>query len=129
MSQSGIAGGDVYPRRFCKRDTTDGQYLAAGAGDKTAGITFKDTRRSTYIDTSGKIAASGEPFSFYTPGERCMLDIAGTVTPGARIKSDSNGKGVATTTDKDTYGAIAEANGVSGQTIPVRVVEQQDVSQ
>lgn len=122
MSMGGIANGDIYPMRFVKEDTTDGLYLQAGAGDRIRGIAFKDTRRIQLLDTSGKLAAATEPFSFYTPGERCWLELSGTVTPGARIKSASDGTGVVTTTDKDQYGAIADANGVSGELIPVFVM-------
>lgn len=122
MSRSGKAGGDIYPMRFVKDDTTEGQYLQAGTGDRTRGISFKDTRRSQYVDSSGKLAISGEPFSFYhMPGERCYLELGGTVSLGQRLKSDTDGKGVAATSDKDQYGAIADAAGVSGDLIPVFV--------
>lgn len=122
MSRSGQAAGDIYPCRFVKDGSADGTYLQAGAGDRTRGISFKDTRRSQYVDTSGKLAASGEPFSFYhQPGERCWLELGGTVALGDRIKSDTDGKGVTAGTDKNQYGAIADAAGVSGELIPVFV--------
>lgn len=122
MPQSGIAGGDVYPMRFVKLSTTaDGKVLAAGAGDVTIGISQRGTRRSEYVDTSGKAAASGEPVQYFDETEECILEAGGTIAAGDKLKSDSNGKGVATTTDKDWMGAIALQAGASGDLLKVKV--------
>lgn len=121
MPQSFIANGDVFPSRFVKMDTVDGKVVQCGAGDSPYGISQKGTRRSPYIDTSAKAAIAGEPIEVYQLGERCLLELAGTVLPQAKLKSDANGKGLSTVTDKDAYGAIASFNGISGQKIEVLV--------
>lgn len=122
MPQSRIANGDIYPMRFVKLDTTaDGKVLQCGAGDKPIGISQKGTRRSPYVDTSGKAAAAGEPVMLYDETEEPAIQLGGTVTPDNRLKSDANGKGIATTSDGDVYGAISLAAGVLDQFIPVKV--------
>jgi hypothetical protein len=122
MLQSGIANGDIYPMRFVKLDsTTDGRLLQCGAGDRPIGISQKSTRRSEYIDTSGKAALAGEPVQYYDVNEICALQLGGTVARGDRLKSDANGKGITAATDGDAFGAIAEAAGVLDQFIPVQV--------
>jgi hypothetical protein len=119
MSRSAIAGGDVYPSRIVYDDSTAGQMIqATAATQRLRGVAFKDTRRSPYVDSSGKIAASGEPFSFYdTPGERCWIEIAGTVSKGDKITTNGSGQGITTTTDKNQCVAIADQAGVSGDVI------------
>jgi len=52
-----------------------------------------------------------------------LLMVNGTVTQGDSLKSDSTGMGVSTTTAGDWIGAIAMANGVAGQAIPVQTVD------
>lgn len=121
MPQSRIANGDIYPCRFVKLTTTDGRAVQCGAGDRGIGISQKDTRRSEYIDSSGKAAASGEPLMIYDLGEECALEIAGTVAQGDRLKADTDGKGVVASTDKDQYIAVALTQGVSGEIIIAKV--------
>lgn len=121
MPQSFKANGDIYPARFVKLTTTDGRVVQCGAGDRGIGVSQMSTRRSDYVDSSGKAAASGEPIQVYDLGEECLLEIAGTVAQGDRLKSDANGKGVVTTTDRDQYVAVALVSGVSGEQIKVKV--------
>jgi hypothetical protein len=129
MSMGAIAGGTVYPARFVKEDgVNDGVFLQCGSGDQPRGVSFRDTRRSPYVDSSGELALINEPFSLYTPGERCWLLVSATVVPGNKLKPDTNGEGVPVTTDGDYYGAIADANGVAGQLIPVFLVVAQQAS-
>lgn len=123
MPQSAIAAGDIYPTRFVKLDPSNtGKVLQCGAGDRPIGISQQGTRRSPYVDSSGKAAAAGEPIQYYDLTEECDLEIAGTVAPMDRIKSDANGKGVKTTTNTDQYGAVAIHEGTSGKRVRVKVV-------
>jgi hypothetical protein len=101
--------------------TLEPEILQAGAGDLVVGISGSATRRAEYIDSSGKHAIAGEPAKFHDDTEECWLEAGGTITVGDRLKSDANGKGVTTTTDKDKYGAIALQSGASGDYIRVKV--------
>jgi hypothetical protein len=125
--RSYLANGDIYPSRFVKIDTSvtlgsEPKVIQAGAGDRIVGISMLGTRRAEYIDASGKAAAAGEPLQCYDYPDECRLELGGTVTAGARIKSDANGKGVVTTTDKDQYGAYALESGVAGELIRVKIL-------
>lgn len=125
MPQSFIADGDIYPCRFVMPagTTKDGRIVqATAATDNLWGISQQHVRRSQYVDTSGKAAAQNEPIRMFEFGEECYLELAGTVSQGSRLTADTNGKGVATTTDKDRIGAQALAAGVSGEIIPVKVL-------
>lgn len=118
-----LASGSVIPSRFVKRDTTaDGKGLQCGAGDQVAGVSQKGSRRIPYggLD-DGNCAIAGEPFEYYAEGELAYLELGGTVAAGDRLKSDSVGRGITTTTDQDEYGAIANWAGVSGNLIEVLV--------
>jgi hypothetical protein len=121
MPQGFIANGDIPPMRFVKYDTVDGRVLQCGAGDRPIGVSQKSTRRAEYVAADGLAAKAGEPILVFDLGEECALELGGTVTPQARLKSDASGKGVATTTDKDQYGALALMNGVAGEIINVKV--------
>ncbi len=131
MSRSGIAGGDIYPCRFITEDTTDGQFVAATAStSKIVGISFQDGRRSQYVDSSGKLAASGEPFSFYTLAEWCNLEMtssAGT-TGGAYLMATVGGLGIPVGSDGSFYGAKARDGCLAGQFVPVQVIIGQQAS-
>lgn len=120
--QNGKASGDIYPMRFIRRSTTDGLIVQCGANERPDGISQKDMRRSSYIDSSGKAAATGEPIGYYQLGEIAALTLAGTVQNGYRLKSDADGKGVYADTDKDHAGGNAMSDGVSGEHIPVLVL-------
>ena len=121
MPQGRIASGDIYPSRFAKLSTTDGKATQCGSNERPFGISQLNTRRSEYIDTSGKAAAAGEPILIYDNNEECLLELGGTVTQNDVLKSDANGKGVVAGTDKDKAGARAMRGGVSGEIIPVKV--------
>jgi hypothetical protein len=101
--------------------TTRGVVTQAGAGARPVGISQRGTRRSEYVDTSGKAAAVNEPIMFFDEGEECWLEIAGTVAVNALLKSDADGKGLAATADADWAGAVALGGGASGDLIPVKV--------
>lgn len=120
--QSFVADGNIYPSRFVKLTaaSADGRVLACGAGERAYGISQKSTRRVPYVDSSGYAAQVGEPIKVYDrPGEKCALELGGTVARGDFLKSDANGKGVTASADQDDYGAIALDSGVAGELIAV----------
>jgi hypothetical protein len=122
MPASFFANGDIYPCRFVKLDPADGKVVQCLAGDLPFGISQEGTRRSPYVDPSGKAAAAGEPLAVYTLGERALLQVNGPVTPELRLKADANGMGIAVASPSvDAYGGIALFNGAAGKLIEVLV--------
>ena len=122
MPQSAIAGGDIYPMRFVKLSTTRGQVLECDAGERPIGISQRGTRRSEYVDTSGKAAAANEPITFFDESEECWLELgSGGANENDLLKADADGKGVAAGTDADWAGAICLGAGAAGDLVPVKV--------
>ena len=129
MSQTYKAGGSITPSSIVKM-SADNTVVLSGAGDRSIGISAPWTRRVPGESTSplsglddGYTAVSGENVTVYTDGDKeVVLQLGGTVTAGQRIKSDGSGFGVASTTDKDQFVAVAKAGGVSGELIPVDVM-------
>jgi hypothetical protein len=122
MPASYFANGDIYPARFVKLDPADGKVVQCLAGDLPIGISQEGTRRSPYVDPSGKAAAAGEQLAVYTLGERAILQVNATVTPQMRLKADANGMGIAVASPSvDAYGGIALFNGAAGKLIEVLV--------
>lgn len=127
--QSFIAGGDIYPARFVKLDsTTDGQVLQCGSGDIPIGVSQLGTRRNSYVDSSGKAAAAGEPVQVFDLNSECALEMVAACNPGQYLKPDTNGKGTPVTTDNDYYGAVAAEVGAAGKYSKVKVVYGQQAS-
>ena len=122
MPASYFANGDIYPSRFVKLDPADGKVVQCLAGDLPFGISQEGTRRSPYVDPSGKAAAAGEPVLVYTLGERALLQVNGTVTPELRLKADANGMGIPVVSPStDNYGGFAQLNGAAGKLIEVLI--------
>lgn len=120
-----VASGSIAMNRFVKLDTTaDGKVLQCGAGEKVYGISHQSSRRAPFSSLDDGFAAiAGEGLMIYGPGNnsKCGLELGGTVAAGDRLKSDANGKGVATVTNLDEYGALAMSAGVSGEVIEVEL--------
>lgn len=127
---SKVAAGTIRPSRFVKLDVTaDGKVLEADAGEPIYGISQKGTRNVPYSTLDdGNAAIAGENVHIFGPGEKCSLQLGGTVAVGDRLKSDADGKGVATTTDLDEYGAIAQQAGVLDEIVEVFVTFPTQVS-
>ena len=122
MPVSYFANGDIFPSRFVKLDPADGKVVQCLAGDLPFGISQEGTRRSPYVDPSGKAAAAGEPVLVYTLGERALLQVNATITPQTRLKADANGMGIPVVSPSvDAYGGIALFNGAAGKLIETLV--------
>jgi hypothetical protein len=123
-----IASGNISPARFVKLSTTAlGQVTQCGAGDQIYGISQPGTHNVPYLGLDdGWAAQANEPLNIFGLGSKdVLLTLGGSVTKGDRLKSDANGQGVTTTSANDEVGAIAQANGVSGDMIPVQIVGPQ----
>lgn len=125
MKKTFVASGNVPPMRFVKQDTSaDGKALVCGAGDRITGVSQKGVRRLDLQGTTlndGYCAIAGSQFEVAMQDERVPLELGGTVSAGDRLKSGALGVGVATTTNLDEWGAIADQAGVSGDIIEVIV--------
>jgi len=118
-SFSGVAGGNIAPSRFVKRTSSSGESIITqcGTNGDIAGISPQHTRRMALSGwDDGYAAISGENMSYIGPGDdEAMLEVgSGGLTAGCYIKSDTDGKGVIATTDKDHVGAIALHDAVAG---------------
>lgn len=122
-----VAGGNVSQRTFLKQSAlgkvvsaTDG---TSSAGDIVYGIAGEGTRNAPYSTLDdGYLAIAGENVKVRFPGEVCLLRSGAAFAVGARLKSDSTGRGIAVTTAGDNYGAVAlELATAADQFVKVRV--------
>lgn len=111
-SASLIAGGNVYPCRFIKMDSSNHQAIqAAAATDVPIGISMEAQKDAPIPSAADYVATSGESLPHYEDGDICRLQIgSGGCTPNMLLVSDSDGKGVAAAssgTALQCVGAIA----------------------
>lgn len=119
-----VAGGDINPHRFVKQGTAaDHTALECDANDVPIGVSQRGTRNTPLAGLDDGLAAkAGESLQIYGQGETCLLELGGTVTRGARLKADADGKGVAAAAASgDNYGAVASESGAAGQLVEVQV--------
>ncbi len=125
-SFSGRGGAPIFPARFVKRTASSGESIITQCGSNEApwGVGPRSTRRMALAGwDDGYAAVSGDDVNVFGPGDDvAYLELGGTVSSGASIKSDADGKGVAATTDKDRVGAIALDSGVAGDLIRVKPI-------
>ena len=121
-----IAGGDVYPYRFIRVDTT-GPTAAAddNTGVQVSAVTDNVvgvSDGSTNGPTSSKHAADGDPITLQG-GDVVLVECGGAVSRGGRVQADTNGKAVSavvTVGPEFRYqGYVALEAGASGQIIRV----------
>lgn len=127
-SAGGIAEGTIRPGRFVKVGTVEGGVLECDANQKVLGVSFRETRRSDYVDTSGDAAHTGEPISYYTAGARCWIVAGGTIAVDDYLEADTDGLAVATTTNLHFIGGRALSAGVSGDWVRIEVLPPMQVS-
>jgi hypothetical protein len=121
------ASADIRPSRFVKRT---GAYTAAecGANEVMVGVSAEGSNYPPIGSQAELAAANGDPVSIIWVGDGQQddrpipLTIGGSVTQGQLLKSDSQGRGVAVTTNNDPYGAIALQSGSSGESIQARLL-------
>lgn len=123
-SFSGIAGGNISPSRFVVKTSSSGEPIITqcGTNGEIFGISQASTRKAplTGLD-DGYAAIAGETLNVIGPGDdAAQLEIAGTITAGMYLKSDTDGKGVEASADKDRVGAQAQEDGVAGDLIKVK---------
>lgn len=97
---------------FVTLDTSDSDLVVNLAAAATAPL---------FILYEGVDGSSSEGIGSIFAVGFAKLKLGGSVSRGDRLTSDSNGKGIATTTNNDWYGAIALEGGVSNDVIEVLV--------
>lgn len=114
--------GNILPCRFVTLQT-DNTVIASSAGDSVWGIADKYTRNYPLAGYGGDdpayIGIAGDPaINIFGPGDdACLIQLGGTVTIGANLIPSTAGVAIASTTDGDKIGAVAEEAGVSGDLI------------
>lgn len=122
-----MANGDIRPARFVEIQNASGiaKAIEANANERVIGISHDGTNTAPIPGvTSDKAAESGQGLQLHVEGEECLLELGGTVTAGAFVKSDGDGKGVialTTGTVLQEIGAVARDNGASGEKIRVKI--------
>lgn len=118
------ASGTIRTSRFVK---ISGEFTCAecDANDPIIGVSYQGSNSAPIPDsTQGNAAISGQVPRLYGEGDECLLELGDTVSAGAYLKSDADGKGVpalTTGTTVQNVGAIALQDGVSGALIRVAV--------
>jgi hypothetical protein len=97
-----VADGDIFPSRFVAIDN-DFTVKQSTATDVPIGVCGQYTRK---FDDQ-RHAADGETVLVFTVGSYCYLEVGASVTPGAYLKPDANGRGVPASNSGDIVGAIA----------------------
>lgn len=116
------AGGNILPARFVIMSGSN-TVTQASTGEKVIGVSQRGTRNAPYSSLDDTYAAiAGESLNVYTEGDVCGLMLGGTVTYGDFLKSDSAGRGVASSADQEKYGARALKSGTVGEIIEVEVI-------
>lgn len=100
---------DISAKQYYFVKNSSGNVVAAGAGEQGLGI-----MQNAPVGTSARAAIA----QVRTVG-MSKLKLGGTVSAGQYIKADTNGAGVAATSDHDIYLAKALSDGVSGDLIAV----------
>lgn len=123
---SAVAEGDIRPARIVKRGTAANSCLEADAGELPIGISYNQVRKINlegYGETT-LAAISGDHLSIYGDGARMVpLTAGGAVAVGDWIKSDADGLGVASTTDREkVVGRARTAATASGELFMVDIM-------
>lgn len=86
-----MAGGNIYPRRFCTQWANGKVVQASSPQDNVIGISQDTTRRFN----SDYAAIDGDPCPLqFSNNGVFMVDAGGSCTRGQRVMSDADGKAV-----------------------------------
>lgn len=125
-NMSYVAGEDLEPCRFVKRDTSqDNAVVYADDGAAAlVGITFNGTRAAPLPSSSETLtAADGESVRVFGPGDRAEVELGETITAAnLNLTATTDGKAVAASSG-DFVGAIAERAASSGEKVWCQVVQ------
>jgi len=127
-----VAGGTINPCRFVtmvpllysgtttpSADFTVWPATAgtSSKGDRVIGV----SQEGTGLWSTSTAAVAGDQLRVFGPGEVALVECGGTVTAGAWVKSDANGKAVVASADEDFVGGIALQAGADGTKIQIYI--------
>lgn len=124
------ATGTIRCSRFVKMDSgANNSVKEADANEQTIGISQAGGRVAPIPEvttTPVEAAQSGENLQVFALGQSCLLEIgSGGCSPGSKLKSDADGKGVAIATGTGVIqriGAIALESASASEFAMVQVV-------
>jgi hypothetical protein len=116
----------VLPARFIQTGAAEHTVIQAVVGSQTLGISGASQKDARSDVGNLNHADAGDPCLVYDgtgvdTDRACFLELGGTVTGGAPLMPDANGKGVIATAG-EYYGALAGSDGVAGNIIEVQPV-------
>ncbi len=104
-------------------DLSGKEHTLVKATDDNKVVATADATATPRVLLTGIDGSTTEQTGTIVIGGRTKVKLGGTVATGDKLTATTAGVAIATTTDGDEYGLIAEAAGVSGDIIPVQVVE------
>ena len=110
------AGGNIYPSRVVCLSTTLDNTVNQSASNTSPniGISQPGTNLAPGFDTLGYAATVNQNIMVFSVGSVAPLELAGTSTRGDILTSDSNGRGLTTTTTADRcIGFLMESGGAN----------------
>jgi hypothetical protein len=123
--KSFVCGGNIAPSRFVKHSTAaDFTVLQADLNSHPMGIAQAWAQDAPIPGASTLAGEAGDHIQVHQPGSgddndsTVWIELGATVTAGAYLMPDADGKGIAATTGK-YYGARADEAGDSGEKIRV----------
>lgn len=116
------ANGTIRVARFVKQDTGDNNsVLEADANEQVIGVSQmggRDAPIPTLTTDPVEAAQAGDDLKFHSIGDNCLIEAGGTITAGAFLKSDADGKAVVIATTGTTlqrYGGYSEEAAADGE--------------
>jgi hypothetical protein len=107
-----VAGEDLYPKRFVKRATDEGNAVLM-ADDGTAacvGVTQNGTREAPIPSvTTAYAALDGEPVRVHGLGDTCEVEAGEALTDGCELMAGTNGVAMKATAGNYVSGICQKA--------------------
>ena len=127
MNPNYVAGEDLYPKRFVKRATDEGNavLMADAATAAVVGVTFNGTREAPIPSvTTAYAALDGESVRVHGLGDVCEIEAGEALTDGCEVMSGTNGVGMIATGGNYVSGICQKAV-ASGEDAWIQVVSYQ----
>jgi hypothetical protein len=122
-----VAGEDLYPKRFVKRATDEGNAVLMNDSGTTAsvGVTQNGTREAPIPSVTEALAAKdGEPVRVHGLGDTCEVESGEALTDGAELMAGTNGVAMLATAGNYVSGICQKAVD-SGEDAWIQVVNYQ----
>jgi hypothetical protein len=124
-----VAGEDLYPARFVKRATDEGNAVLMSDDGTTApcvGVTHNGTREAPIPSvTTAYAALDGEPVRVHGLGDTCEVEAGETLTDGAEVAAGTDGVAMLATAGDYVSGIVQKGDSVAGEMAWIQVVNYQ----